>query len=338
MRRARVDNARPETLDFQPPWAEKRLRDLAAAHGASISINGPSKPKLMNGADPDRATRERSSRIPGQHVYLREVQRNALRFCVVAYPLEGWCAPVYPELPRPRRRAVALDLASFCRVAGRPRGRLGPSRRDALGARRVAQRARARPDRAARAGHRSRGRHGARQVVRRRRDDRPRRPVPRQHADGGGLHEPRSAAHDRHVPVHAAAHAGRSAHRRHPRPVRSGRLVEVGADDEADRPISRRTSPATAAPRGSARSRWSTPRRGSASRAARTASRCWTRTPRATSRSARATPPRATRRRARQQLADPRRRDDRRARHGGHRLRRGREPVPVVRDGRFQLR
>ena len=34
LRRARVDNARSETLDYQPPWAERRMRDLAAAHGA----------------------------------------------------------------------------------------------------------------------------------------------------------------------------------------------------------------------------------------------------------------------------------------------------------------
>jgi aminopeptidase len=114
----RVDHARPETLDYQPPWAEKRLRDLAAARGASISINGPSNPTLMNGADPERAGRERSSRVPGQRVYLREVQRNALRFCVVAFPVEGWCAPVYPELdPAAATRQVAADLASFCRVA-----------------------------------------------------------------------------------------------------------------------------------------------------------------------------------------------------------------------------
>lgn len=118
VRRARVDHARPESLDHQPAWAEKRMRDLAAARGASISINGPSAPQLMNGADPERAARERSSRIPGQPVYLREVQRNALRFCVVAYPVEGWCAPVYPELPPAEAtRRVAADLASFCRVA-----------------------------------------------------------------------------------------------------------------------------------------------------------------------------------------------------------------------------
>ena len=118
VRRARVDYADPETLDYQPPWAERRLRDVAKAHGASISINGPSAPMLMNGADPGRAARERSSRIPGQRVYLREVQRNALRFCVVAYPVEGWCAPVYPELdPAAATRQVAADLASFCRVA-----------------------------------------------------------------------------------------------------------------------------------------------------------------------------------------------------------------------------
>ena len=40
VRRARVDNARPETLDFQPPWAEKRLRDLAAAHEIETTAIG----------------------------------------------------------------------------------------------------------------------------------------------------------------------------------------------------------------------------------------------------------------------------------------------------------
>ena len=118
MRRARVDNARAGDARLPAAVGGERLRDLAKAHGASISINGPSAPTLMNGADPDRAARERSSRIPGQRVYLREVQRNALRFCVVAYPVEGWCAPVYPELdPAAATRQVAADLASFCRVA-----------------------------------------------------------------------------------------------------------------------------------------------------------------------------------------------------------------------------
>jgi len=117
-RRARVDASSPDHLDYQPPWAEKRLRDLAAARGASLSINGPSAPKLMNDADPARAARERSTRIPGHQTYLREVQRNGLRFCVVAFPLEGWCAPVYPELsPAEATRAVAADLAAFCRVS-----------------------------------------------------------------------------------------------------------------------------------------------------------------------------------------------------------------------------
>jgi len=81
-------------------------------------VNGPSAPLVMNGADPERAARERSTRIPGHRTYLRAVQGNALRFCVVAYPVEGWCAPVYPELaPADATRAVAADLASFCRVA-----------------------------------------------------------------------------------------------------------------------------------------------------------------------------------------------------------------------------
>ncbi len=118
LRRARVDHAPAATLDFQPPWAETRMRQVVRAHGASISINGPSAPGLMNDSDPLRAVRERSTRVPGMRTYQREVQRNALRFCVVAWPLPGWAAPVYPELGEEQAlRQVAADLAAFCRVA-----------------------------------------------------------------------------------------------------------------------------------------------------------------------------------------------------------------------------
>ena len=237
LRRARVDEARPETLDYQPAWAEKRLRDLVAAHGASISINGPSDPTLMNGADPDRAARERSSRIPGQRVYLREVQRNALRFCVVAFPLEGWCAPVYPELdPAAATRQVALDLASFCRVADDDpptRGtatsrcwRRAPTGADELELDRIVLRA---PGTDLEVGMARGGKWCAADET-----TRARAPVPGQHADGGGLHEPRSAADDGHVPcTRPLALDGRRITASTAVPL--GPAHRLGADNESDR-------------------------------------------------------------------------------------------------------
>jgi aminopeptidase len=117
VRRARVVEATEEGLARQPAWAERRMRDLIAARGASISINGPSEPTLLNGVDPGRSVRERTSRVPGQGAYLRAVMANRLRFCVVSYPLPGWAASAYPDLsPQEATSRVADDLAWFCRI------------------------------------------------------------------------------------------------------------------------------------------------------------------------------------------------------------------------------
>ena len=117
LRRARILGSAEEWLPYQPGWAEKRMRDLVAARGASISINGPSEPGLLNDADPRRAAMERSSRIPGLPVYSRAVVANRLRFCVIADPLPGWAGVAYPDLaPDAAARRVGADLARFCRI------------------------------------------------------------------------------------------------------------------------------------------------------------------------------------------------------------------------------
>ncbi len=117
VRRARVIEASEEGLARQPAWAERRMRDLIAARGASISISGPSEPTLLNGIDPARSARERTTRVPGQGPYLRAMMANRLRFCVASFPLPGWAAVAYPDRsPTDAAALVAADLARFCRI------------------------------------------------------------------------------------------------------------------------------------------------------------------------------------------------------------------------------
>ena len=157
--------ARRQHLDQRPVGAAADERRRPGARGAGAVDADPGPPHL-----PARGAAQRAAvlrrRLPGRGLVRARVPRAA----------GGRGDP-----RRGGRPGVVLP-----RAPRRPRGRLGPSRRAAHGAGGVAERPRARPDRAARAGHRARGRPGARQsVVRRRRHDHPRRPVPRQHADRG---------------------------------------------------------------------------------------------------------------------------------------------------------
>ncbi len=118
VRRARVVESDAKHLELVPPWYEQRMRWVVGERGSSVSVNGPSEPRLMNGTDPLRAARERTTRVPGTRAYGRAVQRGDLRFCVIAWPLEGWAATAYPELPAAEAaRRVSDDLVGFCRIA-----------------------------------------------------------------------------------------------------------------------------------------------------------------------------------------------------------------------------
>ena len=289
----------PETLDYQP--AMGRAPDARRREGARRQHldQRPVDPTLMNGADPERATRERSSRIPGQRVYLREVQRNALRFCVVAYPARGL---VRARLPRarpgrgdaPGRRSTSRRSAAW-RTTTRPTPGTGTSRccrrapmwLNELALDRLVLRAPGTDlevgmarggkwcaaDETTVHGHRFRANMPTEEVFT--------SPDPRRTTGTFRCTRPLTLEGRRD--------------RRHPRPVRPGRLVEVARRRRSRPLLPASYMPAIATRGGSARSRSSTRRRASARPAARTASRCWTRTPPATSRSAPATRRRAIR-------------------------------------------
>ena len=94
------------------------MKALLAADASIVSITGESTPGLLGGLDPARAALERTSRLPGQRVYLRAIELGRARFCVVAWPVPGWAGPAYPELdPDAATERVAADLLEFCRLA-----------------------------------------------------------------------------------------------------------------------------------------------------------------------------------------------------------------------------
>ena len=59
VKRARIEHAREETLEFVPEWYGDRILALGDLRSARIGLSGPSAPGLLEDLDPVRAGKDR---------------------------------------------------------------------------------------------------------------------------------------------------------------------------------------------------------------------------------------------------------------------------------------
>ena len=59
VKRARIQYAAEDTLDFVPPWLGDRVLALGEHHAARVALSGPVAPGLLEDLDPVRAGRDR---------------------------------------------------------------------------------------------------------------------------------------------------------------------------------------------------------------------------------------------------------------------------------------
>ena len=94
VKRARLEHADPETLEFVPPWLGQRLQWLSDERGARISLSGTDA-SAFEGVDPSRLGRDL---LP----YLAEVPRivneRTTNWTAAPSPNLGWARRVHPEL------------------------------------------------------------------------------------------------------------------------------------------------------------------------------------------------------------------------------------------------
>ena len=94
VKRARLDEAAEDTLDYVPPWLGKRLLWLGEERAARISLSGPF-PSVYEGVDPARSGRDH---LP----YLAEVPRivndRTTNWTAGPAPNADWASALYPEL------------------------------------------------------------------------------------------------------------------------------------------------------------------------------------------------------------------------------------------------
>jgi aminopeptidase len=96
LKRARVQNAKPETLDYVPDWYGERLLTLAEGHGARIALAGPTEPNLMDDLDKTLVGKDR---LPWLKETSKVIAERTTNWTIVPCPNHRWAELVHPDLP-----------------------------------------------------------------------------------------------------------------------------------------------------------------------------------------------------------------------------------------------
>ncbi len=250
IKRARIEHAADDTLEFVPHWYGDRILSLGRERGSAITLSGPVAPGLFDDLDPVRSGRDR---LPAIRETGEVVGKREINWTILPGPTPAWAELVYPG-PRARRGAHQARAAAPARPAP---GRGGPGRglaRACRHARRGVQAAhRARLRRAALRGpgHRLHGRPAAgRDLAGGALQHRRRHPAHAEPPHRGGLHvarpQPRGRPRDRHQAARARGRDGRQRPLRALREGPRGRaevLQRAGGDAHDHRPRRRRRAP-----------------------------------------------------------------------------------------------
>ena len=113
-KRARIEHARAETLDFVPGWFGDRMLELGRQRAARISLSGPAPPDALAGLDPDRAGRDQ---LPFIKEVLTVINERLVNWTVVPAPTLDWALLVYPELAGPEAlERLWAEIGHVCRL------------------------------------------------------------------------------------------------------------------------------------------------------------------------------------------------------------------------------
>src|SRR3954452_16326209 len=105
IKRARIEYARDETLDYVPSWLGERMLALGQMRAARIGLSGPVSPGLLDGLDPVRSGRDR---LPGLKESGMVVNERTTNWSIVPCPTPEWARLVFPDLA-PAAAEAELD-------------------------------------------------------------------------------------------------------------------------------------------------------------------------------------------------------------------------------------
>jgi aminopeptidase len=95
VKRARIEHAPEDTLDFVPAWYGERILALGRERAAQIALTGPVEPGLLADLDPVRAGRDRLPSIKESGLVVNE---RTTTWSVGPCPTPAWAQLVHPDL------------------------------------------------------------------------------------------------------------------------------------------------------------------------------------------------------------------------------------------------
>ena len=94
LKRARIDHAPEESLDFVPEFVPAQYREFADGSWAVLVLVGPEDPDLMADADPVRSGRIGKAQAQAMQEFRDRLQRDRFGWCIGAVPTPKWAAKV----------------------------------------------------------------------------------------------------------------------------------------------------------------------------------------------------------------------------------------------------
>ncbi len=108
---ARFQHAPCDSFEEYPVWRAKGMEEAARRGDALLSITGVS-PDLLKDQDSDSVSVYQRTRWEHMGPTLEHIKRNATNWTVIAAPVPGWAAKVFPDLP-PEAGQARLGEAMF---------------------------------------------------------------------------------------------------------------------------------------------------------------------------------------------------------------------------------
>jgi len=114
VKKARLQHAPDDTLEFVPEWYGKRMLQLGDVHAARIVFVPRVSPGILNGVDPKRAGRDQ---LPDIQERLEIINKRLVNWTIMPFPTQPWAELVYPDLDAEAALArLTEELAHVCRL------------------------------------------------------------------------------------------------------------------------------------------------------------------------------------------------------------------------------
>jgi aminopeptidase len=132
VKRARIQHASADTLDFVPSWYSYRMEAIGTERAARISLSGPTTTGLLDDLDQARSGRDQ---LPFVKEILDVISDRTTNWTVVPCPTGPWSQLVHPDLP-PDQAFDRLweEIAHVCRLDEADPAESWGERADALAA------------------------------------------------------------------------------------------------------------------------------------------------------------------------------------------------------------